>query len=319
MFDNKENPLVTIAVVTYNSDKYVESAIRSILSSSYEHFELIISDDASTDNTWKIIQSFNDSRIKAFQNEKNIGEYPNRNKCITKASGKYLLFIDGDDLLIDVALSYAVSAMEQNSDCSLACGYLSRNYMLYPFKLTPKQSYRFNYFGDSFFSNSLCQTFFRTQTLKDVGLLPEKYISGDYFIKSKIAASSNILIIYPLLGWWRQTPNQASSQLKNRDISLFEKFNMDKEILNSSDFPLSNNEKLLILYKLKMILLRHLIKKVIRLNFKNFLRFLNSYLSINEDKPKLIHIPKYTLDGSPTNVLVQSSTFDSYDSFFKND
>jgi len=60
-------PDVTVAMVTYNSGKYVGVAIESVLSSSYTNFELIISDDASGDNTWDIISSYNDARIRAYR------------------------------------------------------------------------------------------------------------------------------------------------------------------------------------------------------------------------------------------------------------
>ena len=71
----QSHPDITIAMVTYNSEQYVEFAVKSILQSGYENFELIISDDHSTDNTWEIIQAIQDPRIRKFQNISNIGEY----------------------------------------------------------------------------------------------------------------------------------------------------------------------------------------------------------------------------------------------------
>ena len=64
-----------------------------------DNFEYIIGDDCSIDNTWEIINDFNDSRIVKYRNDTNLGEYPNRNKAVTIAKGDWILFIDGDDVM----------------------------------------------------------------------------------------------------------------------------------------------------------------------------------------------------------------------------
>ena len=101
-------PLVTIITVTYNSSKYVRDAIEGVLAQTYTNIEYIIGDDCSTDDTWSIIREYKDPRIKAYRNETNLGEYPNRNKAILMSTGEYLLFIDGDDYIYPHGLSYYV-------------------------------------------------------------------------------------------------------------------------------------------------------------------------------------------------------------------
>src|SRR5438105_4541179 len=101
-----EWPLVTVITVTYNSAAYVRDAIESVLAQTYDNIEYIIGDDYSTDNTWQIIREYKDERIRAYRNEKNLGEYPNRNKAISLATGKYLIFIDGDDILYPHGIAY---------------------------------------------------------------------------------------------------------------------------------------------------------------------------------------------------------------------
>ena len=95
----EDQPLVSVITVTYNSEAYVRDAIESILASSYVNFELLIQDDQSVDSTWTIIGEYKDTRIKAVRNEVNIGEYPNRNRALERVTGKYVLFIDGDDMI----------------------------------------------------------------------------------------------------------------------------------------------------------------------------------------------------------------------------
>src|SRR5260221_4384599 len=100
------SPLVSVLMVTYNSSAFLDEAIRSVLSQSYTNFEIVICDDNSTDNSWDLICSYNDNRIKKWRNETNIQEYPNRANAIDRASGEYLIFIDGDDIIYPHGLQF---------------------------------------------------------------------------------------------------------------------------------------------------------------------------------------------------------------------
>lgn len=97
---SKENPLISVVMPAYNSEKYISEAIESILNQSFKDFEFIIIDDGSTDRTWEIIQSFanNDGRIIALRNEENINVARTRNKGILMARGKYIATMDADDI-----------------------------------------------------------------------------------------------------------------------------------------------------------------------------------------------------------------------------
>ena len=93
-------PLVSVLMTAYNREKYIGLAIESILESTYSFFELIIVDDFSRDKTLSIAKSYEkiDSRIKVYQNSQNLGDYFNRNQVAKFAVGKYLKYIDADDL-----------------------------------------------------------------------------------------------------------------------------------------------------------------------------------------------------------------------------
>ncbi|GAB3663604.1 hypothetical protein GCM10028791_39020 [Echinicola sediminis] len=88
----KKEPLVSVLMPAYNSEAYIGIAIQSVIDSTYQNWELIITDDNSTDNTLEIARSFekNDDRVKVILNDKNYGDYPNRNKAASHAQGKYL-------------------------------------------------------------------------------------------------------------------------------------------------------------------------------------------------------------------------------------
>ncbi len=94
-----KNGLVSIIMPTYNSERFVAESIDSILAQTYPNWELIITDDCSTDNTREILKSYaeKDQRIKVQANEKNGGAGVSRNKSIASAQGRYISFCDSDD------------------------------------------------------------------------------------------------------------------------------------------------------------------------------------------------------------------------------
>ena len=92
------NELISIIMPVYNTDKYITEAINSVLNQTYKNIELIIVDDASTDNSSNIIQSFNTSLIKYIKLEKNMGAANARNIGLENSNGKIICFIDSDDI-----------------------------------------------------------------------------------------------------------------------------------------------------------------------------------------------------------------------------
>ena len=86
-------PLVSVLMTSYNRENYIAEAIESVLASTYKNFELIIVDDRSKDRTVEIARSYEskDDRVKVYINEKNLGDYPNRNKAASYAKGFYIM------------------------------------------------------------------------------------------------------------------------------------------------------------------------------------------------------------------------------------
>ena len=94
-------PLVTILIPVYNRESIIAETIQSALDQTYKNIEVVIVDNASTDNTWQIIQSFaeKDSRIRAFRNETNLGPVRNWLRCVDEATGEYGKILWSDDLI----------------------------------------------------------------------------------------------------------------------------------------------------------------------------------------------------------------------------
>jgi len=90
--------LVSIIIPTYNRRHLLESAVRSVLTQSYDKFELIVVDDGSEDNTFEVIEAFRDSRIKYIKHEKNRGVAAARNTGIQASCGEFVAFQDDDDI-----------------------------------------------------------------------------------------------------------------------------------------------------------------------------------------------------------------------------
>ncbi len=95
------NPAISICVPTYNGESYLSETLESLLAQSFSDFEIIIIDDESADNTFKIIQEYqtHDKRISRIRNKKNIGLAENWNRCIQEAKGLWIKFVFQDDLL----------------------------------------------------------------------------------------------------------------------------------------------------------------------------------------------------------------------------
>ena len=114
-------PKVSVLTTVYNREKYITECIESVLASSFQDWEMIIVDDQSVDRSVEIAQSYaqQDERIKVYVNEVNLGDYPNRNKAASLATGKYLKYLDADDLIYPHGLEIMVKTMECYPQCTL--------------------------------------------------------------------------------------------------------------------------------------------------------------------------------------------------------
>ena len=109
-------PKITVVMPVYNSEKYLDTAIKSILNQTFTNFEFIIVDDASTDSSVEIINSYQDQRIKLIQNNVNQGIPISRNKSLAASSGEYIAILDSDDYAYPSRLAEQLEFMENNPD-----------------------------------------------------------------------------------------------------------------------------------------------------------------------------------------------------------
>lgn len=151
-----EAPLVSIITPAYNSESYISQTIESVLKQTYNNWELLITDDGSTDKTLEIVQNYaaKDPRIHLFSIN-NSGAAVARNNSIKQAKGDYIAFLDSDDLWLSKKLEVQIAFMIQNSVFLSYTNYtqideqsnLIDKTIKPPLKLTYKDNLYANYIG----------------------------------------------------------------------------------------------------------------------------------------------------------------------------
>lgn len=118
-----ENPLVTVLIPVYNRPSVVKT-IDSIIHQTYSNLEILIIDNASTDDTVEVIRNINDKRIRLVINETNLGQTGSMNKGLKLASGKYIARIDSDDIALPERIEEQVRFMEEHPDYVLVGAWI---------------------------------------------------------------------------------------------------------------------------------------------------------------------------------------------------
>lgn len=129
--NSPESGLVSVVIPTYNRGDLIAETIRSVLSQTYDAFELIIVDDGSTDNTGEVVKSFPDARIKYIKtNNSGLPAAP-RNRGYAESSGEFVAFLDSDDLWLENKLEKQVAAMRKDPSVGLVyckCEFFGSDY-----------------------------------------------------------------------------------------------------------------------------------------------------------------------------------------------
>lgn len=108
------NDLVSIITPSYNTALFIAETINCVLAQTYTNWEMIIVDDCSTDDTDAVVSGFSDARIRYLKNEKNSGAAISRNRALREAKGKWIAFLDSDDLWAPDKLEKQIAFMERS-------------------------------------------------------------------------------------------------------------------------------------------------------------------------------------------------------------
>lgn len=288
---------IDILLATYNGEKFVKEQIESILNQTYENFNLIISDDASTDNTLNILEEYEkkDTRIKVFKKEKNKGLIDNFEFLLKNVTSDYFMFSDQDDIWKKDKIEKSINKLKEESsglvytDLEIVDEKLN---VIYPSYWKYKQIYikiiKYNNFEALYLNNFVtgCTILAKSKYIKDILPLPRnsKFVLHDYWTALIISAKDKISYVEEPTIQYRQHKNnrvgssRKSDQLENFEdlrnlfikvkIEHFEVFKENIEKIKTKEISKYTNEALKYFENLK---------KVKYINLKNWNLFFRLY------------------------------------------
>lgn len=209
-----KEPLVSICIPAYNSARFIERTIRSALEQTYSNIEVVVVDDCSKDDTVSVVEAINDSRIKLYRNEQNLGMTGNWNKCIRMSGGEYVKLIPADDVIYPDAVSKSMNILMDNDDVSLvivgtdlvdnddkvigAYAHWKKS-GIFPGKRIAKKSVMWN----NFFGNPVCALFRKSDFEKTGGFDPDIPYILDFDLWLGLSALGNVAFIKEKLSAFR--------------------------------------------------------------------------------------------------------------------
>lgn len=236
---NPITPLVSVLMTAYNREKYIAEAIESVLASTYTNFELIIVDDCSKDHTVEIAKSYEakDNRIKVYVNEKNLGQFPNRNKVSEYAKGEYIYYADSDDKIFSDGLRKLVNIMEANPEVGF--GMYCRTAKEIKIK-KQTEAIREHFFKAPFLFVGPAATILRRNFFESINRYPVEFgIPGDMYFNLKACCYSSVILIPFEFMYYRIHSEQ---ELSNTYDYLYNNYKYLNHALKYLPLPLAKNE-----------------------------------------------------------------------------
>jgi glycosyltransferase involved in cell wall biosynthesis len=258
-----EIPIVSVLMTAYNRENYIAEAIESVLASTYNDFELVIVDDCSSDKTVEIAKQYEakDNRVKVFVNEKNLGDYPNRNKAASYGRGKYLKYLDSDDVMRKDCLEIMVSAMDLHPECAFGISSRSLDYSLIHL---PANSYHVHFFERGILDISPSGSIIRNDIFKIESGFWETRCVSDFEFWLRLAQKYAVIELQKDLIYWREHDGQEINL--GRIEYLEHNLRIISEKLKES--KLNAFEKEAILKKYRKATSRQILKSVISLGLR---------------------------------------------------
>ncbi len=199
---------------TYNVAPWVSEAIQSVLSQTYNDFELLVMDDCSTDDTVSIVRSIEDPRIRIIQNEKNVGLAENLNIGLGHITTEYVARMDGDDIAEPYWLEHEVTILDNHPEIGICSGGFERFG-------TSKSLVRFPEKHDDILANMLfeCTVIvptFRMNLYREHGLRyrTDAFPAEDYRFWAECIRETKIYNLQETLFHYRMHPSQICSERK---------------------------------------------------------------------------------------------------------
>ena len=247
-------PLVSVIMNCYNGETYLFESIKSVLSQTYENWELIFWDNLSTDKSKEILEGFSDKRIKYFKADHFSTLYEARNLAIKKSTGQFISFLDVDDWWVPEKLEVQIKCFE-NSEV----GLVYSKYFVYNEKNKKKKLITNKELPQGYITKQLLEDYtmgiitviFRKELLKifNLNFNPRYNIIGDFDFNIKLSQKVKCSCIQKPLAFYRVHGENYSLKNLNEEIQELEhwiKNQVSSDKQNVNNFNKINN---LILYK----------------------------------------------------------------------
>lgn len=203
--------IASVLLTAYNRERYVAAAIESVLGQTFEDFELLIVDDGSTDGTAAIARTYarRDPRVRVVVNDRNLGQFPNRNYAASLARGRYIKFHDSDDVMYPHCLATMISALETEPEaaCALSTAVAWAGGPC-PMLSTPTMSYQREFLGFGLFMCGPSCGLFRAEAFRALGGFEDVGVPSDYVFWLKACARYSVLLVPADLFWYRSHQGQ---------------------------------------------------------------------------------------------------------------
>ncbi|QFR48662.1 glycosyltransferase family 2 protein [Sulfurimonas lithotrophica] len=234
----RRSKMISIAMCTYNGEKYINEQIDSILNQTYKDFELVITDDGSTDNTIDIIKEYqkNDERIKLYKNEKNLGFIKNFEKAISLCSGDHIALADQDDSWKKNKLEVFINEIDENiliySDAILMDE--ESNLVDNAKQLVRPENNLVSGSNNKAFLLTNCVSgntiMFKRELIKHILPIPENISFHDIWIAFVATSISSITYTQESMTYYRRYPEQVTSTRVKNYKGFFDRLNKKTNI-----------------------------------------------------------------------------------------
>jgi len=205
-------PVVSVLLTAYNREDYLAASIESVLGQTFGDFELIITDDCSSDRSLAIARDFEarDARIRVHANERNLGDYGNRNFAASLARGEFLKFHDSDDIMYPHCLEVMVRAMRSEPRAGFGLS-IHRAWPggPAPMFLTPRQSYQREFLGFGLFMGGPSAALFRTGVFRELDGFEDHGTPSDAIFWMRACARYPVLLLPTDLFYYREQAGQT--------------------------------------------------------------------------------------------------------------
>jgi glycosyltransferase involved in cell wall biosynthesis len=233
-------PLVSVLMTAYNRESFIGEAIQSVLNSTFQNIELIVVDDCSTDKTLEIARHYaeQDPRVRVYVNERNLGDYPNRNRAASFATGEYLLYVDSDDILDRDGLQRCLETMQRFPASSFGIRYFIEERE--PFELTSSAAVSHHFFRHPLLHIGPGGTIMKRSFFVKCGGYPESYgPANDMYFNLKVACHSSIVFIPFSFLFYRRHDGQ---EINNKYRYIYNNYLYLKDALKDLPLPLTSHQ-----------------------------------------------------------------------------